>query len=116
MAETRDELSEEVHRLLTAVQDWARRFPEARADAEAHAAGAGECLPWCPICQFANVLRGDHPEVTERLTEAANAVASAMKALADVALTRAQPESARHRRPKPVPRVEHIRLDDPLDS
>jgi hypothetical protein len=116
MAETRDELSEEVHRLLNAVQDWARRFPEAQGDVEAHAVGAGECLPWCPICQFANVLRGEHPEVTERLAEAATAVASAMKALADVALTRAQPDAARNRRPKPAPRVEHIRLDDPLES
>jgi hypothetical protein len=103
VAETRDEFGQEVRRLLEAAQEWARRFPDAEPR---H--GAGECLPWCPICQFANVLRGDHPEVTERLTEAANAIASAMKALADVALTKGEAR----RRPSPAPRVEHIRLDD----
>jgi hypothetical protein len=114
MAETRDELSAEVHRLLTAVQDWARRFPERPAGPAEHAAG-GECVSWCPICQFANVLRGEHPEVTERLSEAATAIASAMKALADVALTRAQAETGRAGRPRPAPRVEHIKLDEPTD-
>jgi hypothetical protein len=109
MPESSEDLAQEVHRLLSAVQDWARRFPE---DAAAHAAATSECLPWCPICQFANVLRGEHPEVTERLTEAANALASAMKALADVALTRSQPETRRESRPRPAPRVEHIHLDD----
>jgi hypothetical protein len=114
MAETRDDLSEEVHRLLTAVQDWARRFPEQASNPEAHPA-SGECVSWCPICQFANILRGEHPEVTERLTEAATAIAAAMKALADVALTRAQSETGRAGRPRPTPRVEHIKLDDPID-
>jgi hypothetical protein len=108
-------LREEVHQLLNAVQaviqDAALRFPESQDGTH----GGGECLPWCPICQFANVLRGEHPEVTERLSEAANAIASAMKALADVALARAaQPESSR--RPKPAPRVEHIRIDDSTES
>lgn len=111
MAETRDELGQEVHRLLEAVQEWAKRFPNAPAP---HS--TGECLPWCPICQFANVLRGDHPEVTERLTEAATAIATAMKALADVALTKGATEAARTHRPSPAPRVEHIHLDDPTDS
>jgi hypothetical protein len=108
VADKSDELGPEVHRLLEAVQDWAKRFP----DGQSHPSGG--CLPWCPICQFANVLRGDHPEVTERLTEAATAVATAMKALADVAL-KAAPETGRARRPSPAPRIEHIRLDDPTD-
>ncbi len=110
MAETPDELGQEVRRLLEAVQAWARRYPDAETPHQ-----SGECLPWCPICQFANVLRGDHPEVTERLGEAAGAIATAMKALADVAL-KAAPESGRTRRPSPSPRIEHIRLDDPTDA
>jgi len=112
VAETPDELGQEVRRLLEAVQAWAKRYPD--AERPPHQAG-GECLPWCPICQFANVLRGDHPEVTERLGEAATAVATAMKALADVAL-KAAPEAGRTRRPSPAPRVEHITLDDPTDA
>lgn len=114
MPDTRD-LGDEVHRLLNAVQaaiqDAARRFPEAQ-----HEGRDGECLAWCPICQFANVLRSEHPEVGVRLAEAANAIAGAMKAVADVALTRAQPDHARPTRPKPGPRVEHIRLDDPTED
>jgi hypothetical protein len=113
MADSRDEFGEEVRRLLSGVQDWARRLPEA---ADSHSAGGGQCLAWCPICQFANVLRGEHPEVTERLTEAANAIASAIKALADAALTRAQPDGAPRPRPRPAPRVQHIRLDDPAEN
>lgn len=104
MADTGDELGREVHRLLDAVQDWARRFP-----AGDERRGTAECLPWCPICQFAHVLRGEHPEVTERLTEAATAIATAMKALADTALNAG---GAAQRRPSPAPRVEHITLDD----
>jgi hypothetical protein len=116
MADARDDIAGEVHRLVDAVQEWAKRFPEASAGASEHPR-TGECLPWCPICQFAQILRGEHPEVTERLTEAATAIASAMKALADTALTRAQtdPGAARDR-PQPAPRVQRIRLDDPTES
>jgi hypothetical protein len=52
--------------------------------------------------------------VTERLTEAATAIASAMKALADTALTRAQDDVSRHR-PQPAPRVQRITLVDPTE-
>jgi hypothetical protein len=114
MADARDDIGTEAHRLLDAVQEWAKRFPEAAAGGDAHPR-TGECLPWCPICQFAHLLRGEHPEVTERLTEAATAVAGAMKALADVALTRAQAESGGRPRPQPAPRVERITLDDPAE-
>ena len=113
MPDARDDLGGEVHRLLDAVQEWAKRFPEAAAAGAGTHARPGECLPWCPICQFAHILRGEHPEVTERLTEAATAVASAMKALADTALTRAQGESEDRPRPQPAPRIQRITLDDP---
>jgi hypothetical protein len=114
MADARDDLGAEVHRLLDAVQDWAKRFP-ATTDRDAAAAHprTGECLPWCPICQFAHLLRGEHPELTERVGEAAAAIASAMKALADATLTRAQSEDAGRPRPQPAPRVQRITLDDP---
>lgn len=115
MADARDDIAAEVHRLLETVQEWAKRFPEGSAGA-AERAQAGECLPWCPICQFVHILRGEHPEVTERLTEAATAIASAMKALAETALTRAQSDEAGRPRPQPAPRVQRITLDDPTES
>jgi hypothetical protein len=112
MADPRDDIAREVHRLLDAVQDWTKRIPDAAITRPDGDSRAGECLPWCPICQFAHLLRGEYPEVTERLTEAATAIASAMKALADTALTRTQADADRAR-PQPAPRVQRIRLDDP---
>jgi hypothetical protein len=117
MGEPRDQIGEEVHRLMSAVQDWARRA--IAEPAAGHAGGPGaatECLPWCPICQFASVLRGEHPEITERLTEAGAALATAVKSIADATLTRAQPAPAdaeEPTRPRPSPRVQRIHLDDP---
>jgi hypothetical protein len=134
MDEPRDDLGKEVHRLMSAAQDWARNaFPQ---PAEQPGAGArteptedsreatpqgrgGECVAWCPICQFAHILRGEHPEVTERLVEAGTALATAMKALADAALPRPQSapgDGGGSDRPRPRPRVQRIRLDDPGES
>jgi hypothetical protein len=121
MDEPRDDLGREVHRLMSAVQEWARNtFPEtpaAAANTGTHADGT-TCLAWCPICQFANILRGDHPEVSERLAEAGTALATALKALADATLPRSQPGGGADDpdRPRPSPRVQRIRLDDPDES
>ncbi len=90
----------ETLRVLGAVQDWANRvFPEA---AEQHASGTCQ---WCPICQFVAVLRGDRPEVTERVVEAGTALMSAFRAFVDASGTPA-PEQ----RPPPGPRVQRIDL------
>jgi hypothetical protein len=100
------EPAEELHRLLGAVQEWAKRaVPEPTAP--------GECLPWCPICQFAHVLRGEHPEVAERIADAGAAVASALKALADATLPRPPAATRGADRPRPTPRVQHIDLSAP---
>lgn len=112
----RDELGSETAKLVSAVQEWARNA-FAAGPAERHPP-AGECVPWCPICQFAGILRGDHPEVTERLAEAGAALAGAMKALSDAALARAQEDRPDDRsgRPSPAPRVQHIRIDEADES
>jgi hypothetical protein len=112
MTESHDDLGTEVHRLVAAVQDWAKRsIPAPRSET-----GEAECVSWCPICQFANVLRGEHPEVTERLAEAGAALAAAIKAIADSTLARGHGEAARDDRPRPAPRVQRIRLDEPPDE
>jgi hypothetical protein len=115
MGEPGEDLGAEASKLVTAVQEWVRTAFAAHPPAE-RGAVAAECVPWCPICQFAGILRGDHPEVTERLAEAGAAVAGAMKALSDAALTRTPAGDAGNGRPKPGPRVQHIRLDDPDES
>jgi hypothetical protein len=98
-------LAEEALRLVSTVQDWARRsFPEPSEH------GGSDCQ-WCPLCQFAAVLRVERPEVTERVAEAGTAVVAALRSLFDAAST-APPSAGQHRRGEPAdrPRVQHIDL------
>jgi hypothetical protein len=75
-----------------------------------------ECQ-WCPLCQLASVLRGEHPELTERVTEAAVSLAAAARAVLDTAAKHvpAQRGEQSASRPSPAPRVEHIKLDPEPD-
>jgi hypothetical protein len=108
-AESRPDLGAEIGRLVAAVQEWARRaIPDS---AIGH--GGPECQ-WCPICQFVNVVRGEHPEVADRLAEAGSSLAAALKAVTEAAVARTQGEQ--RGRPKPGPRVERIDLGDPRES
>jgi hypothetical protein len=67
---------EEARRVLAGVQDWARRT---LPPAEEHSA----TCQWCPLCTFVSVLRGERPDLTERVAEAGAAVASAVRALVE---------------------------------
>ena len=103
----------EALRLVNAVQDWATRaFPAA---AEEHANGTCQ---WCPICQFVAVLRGERPEVTERVVEAGGALLSAFRAFVDATMPAGGPAGGGARRadepdPEPErPRVQRIDLGD----
>ena len=65
--------------LADAVHEWARaRFGD--ADAAHIATGAPECA-WCPICQLIAALRGDRPDVTDKLAAAATAVVDVVGSL-----------------------------------
>jgi hypothetical protein len=101
-------LAEEALRLLGAVQDWARRtMPPPQGEQPA------ECQ-WCPLCQFAAVLRGERPEVTAKLTEAGVALAGALRSIADAAAGAGHTGQHRHDPPgTSEPRVQPIRLVDP---
>jgi hypothetical protein len=116
MTEPSSPLAQEAARLLGAVGQWAREtFPASGPDGQL----AGDCL-WCPICQFMAVLRGERPEVTERVSEAGSALLSAMRSLIDGSSTDAGADparaGARHTHahaPQPAPpppRVQHIDL------
>ena len=89
-------LSEELGRLFGAVSDWAREnFPAPARGLE------GTTCEWCPLCQFMAVLRGERPELTERVAEAGTALLGALRTLAE------STGSARPRpRPRPRPHVE----------
>ncbi|MEO8887965.1 MAG: hypothetical protein ABI301_07200 [Jatrophihabitantaceae bacterium] len=93
-------------RMVSAVQDWASRtFP---ASPDGH---TGSDCQWCPICQFMGVLRGERPEVTERVAEAGTALASAFRAFVDAATPRSDDGGAHgHHGEAPRPRVQRIDL------
>ncbi len=98
-------LGDEVARIVGLVQNWARESfpaPAGRPEADGHT-HASDC-DWCPLCQFAAVLRGERPEVTERVAEAGAAIASAFRSLLDSA--RPAPPSA----DEGAPRVQRIDL------
>lgn len=99
---------DEARKLLALVQDWAQRnLPEPPSG------HPGPECQWCPLCQFASVLRGEHPELTERAAEAGSAVVNALRALIDSAANRAgTPESGAAA--GAASRVQHIRLDDDI--
>jgi hypothetical protein len=93
---------EEAAKLLDAVAEWARGNL-GDVDWRSHiATGAPECT-WCPLCQLINVLRGERPEINEKIAEATMSVVAALRALLDVATQRPEPTP---------PRVQHINLDD----
>lgn len=105
---SRPPLAEEAVRLLGVVQEWTRQnFPAAQEGHDHGSSGTPVCT-WCPLCQFMAVVRGDRPEVTERVTEAGAALASALRAVLDAA-TAGSP-AAGTPPADPAPRVQRIDL------
>lgn len=106
--------------LLAALQQWAQKVLPAPPSGH-----PGPECQWCPLCQLASVLRGEHPELTDRLAEAGVAVSTAVRALLDQAAARtpgrgsstpdlgsSSPDATPSARPQPRPRVQRIVLDD----
>lgn len=102
---------DETTRVLAAVQDWATRtFPES---AEQHASGTCQ---WCPICQFVAVLRGERPDVTDRVVEAGTALLSAVRAFVDATVPHPDGPAAQGDAESAPPRVQRIDLGKPDGS
>jgi hypothetical protein len=97
-------IGDEAIKLLDAVQDWARRnFGD--PETARIATGAPEC-EWCPICQLISILRGDRPEISDKVADAGASLVAALRAVVDAtAGAHAAPERAGGR-------VQHIDLDD----
>lgn len=74
-------VGDEATRLFAAAQDLLQRGLGS-AQTSHIATGAAECT-WCPLCQVIAVLRGDRPELSERLAETQTAVAGLLHALTD---------------------------------
>lgn len=105
-------LGEEAARLVEAARAWAARtFP----DVDAHlSTGAAECRHG-PLCRLVAVLRGDRPEVTDRLADAVTAAAGALAAVLE-AVSRPAPttpaDAAQPAGPRPPAGVQPIPLDE----
>jgi hypothetical protein len=130
-------LADEAARLVSAAQDWWHRTTGgARPDGNATgspgiatgspgiatgspgiATGASECC-WCPVCQAIATVRGDRPDILERLAETQAAVTGLLRALADTtAAGRASrpADQAQESGPR-APRVQEIILDTDTDT
>jgi len=72
---------DEAAKLLSAAQEW---FGKNLGDPETAkiSTGAPECA-WCPVCQVISVLRGDRPDITQKLAETQAALAGLFGALAE---------------------------------
>lgn len=109
--QAREQFTAEALKLVASLQDWARR-----AAAETPGEHTGPECQWCPLCQFVAVLRGDRPELTERVAEAGTALAGALRGLLDAAVGATDTAGGAHRAPDPddsgaTPgRVQHIDL------
>jgi hypothetical protein len=90
--------------LMADAQKWVGRM------AEEHqiATGAKECVN-CPVCRLIAVLRGDHPELTDRAVDLMATVVTAMRTMFEQAPTPGQD-------PAEPPRVQRIVLDRPDDE
>lgn len=104
------EVGEEAVRVLDAVGEWLRREPIAEhlapsASGTSSASGSSECS-WCPVCQLVGVLRGERPDVNEKISALLTALRGVFEDV-DRAGT-----AARH----PPPRVQRIDLGPDLGS
>ncbi len=103
-------LGDEARRLVEAAREWAvRAFPEPDEPGPGgHGpAGSPEC-GWCPLCRAVAVLRGDRPDVTDRLAELVTTAAGALAAVLEGLSRPADPEPAD---PPPPRVVEPIPVD-----
>ena len=76
-------LPEELVRLIGAAQDWWHRTVDDPTTARI-AIGAPECC-WCPLCQLIATLRGERPELLDRLAETQAALTATLRALVEAA-------------------------------
>ncbi|HEU5268177.1 MAG TPA: hypothetical protein VFU35_15820 [Jatrophihabitans sp.] len=99
------DIAAEARKLVDSVQEWARRTLPAPPSGH-----PGPECQWCPLCQAASVLRGEHPELTERVTELGTVVLGTLRSVFENATAHAGAAAPDDATP-PGPPVQHIRLD-----
>ncbi len=106
-------LTDELAELLVAAQGWVSR---ATANHQV-ATGASECTG-CPLCRLISVLRGDRPEVTEKMLDVVNSVVTGLRGAfeAPPAEPASDPAASPASDPAPPSRVQPIDLTDPEED
>jgi DNA-binding helix-hairpin-helix protein with protein kinase domain len=106
--------SEDLGKIVSSLADWARK-----SLGEVKQTHSGSDCEWCPICQAAAVVRGENPELGEKLKQAGNALLGVVRAFVDAApapgTTAPTPSPADEPPappPGPRPRVERIELGE----
>jgi hypothetical protein len=107
-------LGEEAARLLGAAQDWLHRVVLDPATARV-ATGSPECC-WCPLCQLIAAMRGNRPELTERLSEALTALTELQTALARLLRPAAEQPMPDQRPARTVHRIDLSDQDEPVEQ
>jgi hypothetical protein len=108
-------LAEDALRLVSSMQDWAQDWAHdwaQRNRSEQTGRHVAADCQWCPLCQFVAVLRGERPEVTERIAEAGTALVAAVRAMAEAASSGAADGPQREPRRPASARVQKINLGD----
>ncbi|MGX7680456.1 hypothetical protein ACSMXN_16320 [Jatrophihabitans sp. DSM 45814] len=108
-------LGDEAAKLIAAAQDW---FHTNLGDSAAKiATGAPECAR-CPLCQLISVIRGDRPELGERVTEVQGAFAGLLHALGDALSTAGATSEPTDQKAEDSarPRVQKINLDSAAEE
>jgi hypothetical protein len=101
-------LAADALRLIGSAQEWAKSaFAETSVDKHVEGHTGPDCQ-WCPLCQFVAVLRGERPELTERVAELGSALVTVLRATLDAATNAAPP--GQHRAEDNRARVQHIDL------
>jgi hypothetical protein len=87
-------IADELRRFIGDIQAWV-----GATVSDAHHLPTGPECGWCPLCQFADLLRSDHPEAGERVKQAGAALIAAFRAVMQAAAEPPRP----HPRPRPRP-------------
>jgi len=101
-------LAEEAAKFLGAAQEWLHRTV-LDPDTARVATGSPECC-WCPVCQLVATVRGERPELAERLTELTVALAPVLSelqaAVAGLLRNGQQPSGEENRAERTVQRID----------
>ena len=111
---TGEQLADELNRLLRSVVRWAQSITPEAGQLETQ-----DCH-WCPVCQFVEGTKGEHPQLADTVVTAGAFAVNAFRSFLDAAAVHAaeraaqQQDQAHEARPAhrgPEDGVQHIPLD-----